>query len=337
MTTRQLIHSALRALGVLSEGKTPSASMLTDSIEFLNILLDSMAAEQLLPYDAEQHQEDLIVGKKAYVIGDGVVSDPDGLGSEAGGGQSEVTLDGDLCADSVGTFDIPRQVMFNCTGDESGNTFAIVGTNMRGDVITEAVTGANAAIAYGEKLFKTVTAITMTALADALVVGSASIIRTSRPNRISAGFIRNGSTDYPVGILTRDRYVEKPAKATAGRPRDLYYDKQYPSAIIWLFPVPDDADEDLFIECVQPFKHVSTTDYGETVNLPGEYLRALRWNLAFELAPEYGRDRTMNQWLPQFAMDTMNVVRESNGLPPKSFVGIPPQDIIKGQPVTPQV
>lgn len=55
--------------------------------------------------------------------------------------------------------DAQRRVLFTPTGDESTNTFAIVGTNAAGNTITENVAGANATTFYSNLDFKTVVSI----------------------------------------------------------------------------------------------------------------------------------------------------------------------------------
>lgn len=52
-----------------------------------------------------------------------------------------------------------RRVLFTPLGDESGNTFRIIGTNGAGFPITENLTGANATTFYSNLDFKTVTQI----------------------------------------------------------------------------------------------------------------------------------------------------------------------------------
>lgn len=56
--------------------------------------------------------------------------------------------------------DVQRRVLITPSGDESLNTFVVVGTNQSGAGITENVAGANATTSYSNLDFKTVTRIT---------------------------------------------------------------------------------------------------------------------------------------------------------------------------------
>ena len=52
-----------------------------------------------------------------------------------------------------------RVVTIKSSGDDSGITFTVSGTNEAGGNITDVITGANVGIATGSKYFKTVTGI----------------------------------------------------------------------------------------------------------------------------------------------------------------------------------
>lgn len=69
--------------------------------------------------------------------------------------------------------DTQRRVAFTTAGNESGNTFTIVGTNAAGNSITEAVTGPNASTTQSNLDFKTVSSITAsTATVDTVSIGT---------------------------------------------------------------------------------------------------------------------------------------------------------------------
>lgn len=58
------------------------------------------------------------------------------------------------------TFDMGRNVIITSAGNDSGITFAVVGTDEYGVAVAETITGANAGVAAGLKAFKTITTIT---------------------------------------------------------------------------------------------------------------------------------------------------------------------------------
>lgn len=75
-------------------------------------------------------------------------------------GAGAVTLNGTLVSGGVATLDNQRRVLFTSSGNDSGITFTITGTNATKDVISETVTGANASTATSVLDYKTVTSVT---------------------------------------------------------------------------------------------------------------------------------------------------------------------------------
>jgi len=80
---------------------------------------------------------------------------------------------------AVATLDTPRRLLFTPAGNESANTFTIVGTDGTGSPITEVLTGANAVAFYSAMDYKTVTQISPTNTpAGAITVGTTTIAST---------------------------------------------------------------------------------------------------------------------------------------------------------------
>lgn len=91
-----------------------------------------------------------------------------GIGSAASSATS-VTI-------TNGTLDTPRRILFTPTGNESANTFTLVGTNASGMPQTEVLTGANATSFYSNLDFATVTSIKLAnAAAASITVGTNNV------------------------------------------------------------------------------------------------------------------------------------------------------------------
>ena len=87
-------------------------------------------------------------------------------------------------------------------------------------------------------------------------------------------------------ILSSDTYYNIPVKDTAGRPNQIYYDKQLTSGIINLWPVPENSTNKIeFTFISQLFDFDAATD---DPDFPQEWFHPLVWNLANELSTEYG-------------------------------------------------
>lgn len=75
-------------------------------------------------------------------------------------GAGAVTLNGTLVSGGVATLDNQRRILFTSSGNDSGITFTVSGTNANGDLISETLTGGNVAAVYTVLDYKTVTSVT---------------------------------------------------------------------------------------------------------------------------------------------------------------------------------
>lgn len=118
-------------------------------------------------------------------------------------------------------------------------------------------------------------------------IGPAGNFNTIRPMSIQNAYVNWSGVDYSLGLVTREQYDQISLKTTQTQiPYVLQYNSGFPQSEIKLWPIPNDPTAILYIESRQPFTSFATmtTD----ANMPPGYERALRYNLAVELMPEYG-------------------------------------------------
>jgi|TARA_R110000744_G_C19059916_1_gene528826 hypothetical protein len=95
-------------------------------------------------------------------IRDEVALDADGISTAASVSEdAALTINGALASGGSVTNASGRQVTILSAGDDSGNTFTVVGTDVNEAALTEAVTGANAGTATSSGYFKTIASITL--------------------------------------------------------------------------------------------------------------------------------------------------------------------------------
>lgn len=113
---------------------------------------------------------------------------------------------------------------------------------------------------------------------------------TVRPEQIIGAFVKSGGYDYPVAIIGERAYRGFLNKTNSGRPNRLWYNAIAPLGVISTYPVASAADE-LWITSIKPFTEPTTLPESllDTTEIPRNYHNALKWNLALELAPEYGK------------------------------------------------
>jgi hypothetical protein len=127
---------------------------------------------------------------------------------------------------------------------------------------------------------------TLTAGTADYSIGTGGTINTTRPVKIDQAFIRdNANYDYPVEIINKTAYDSIALKSTRTRSRYLYYDEIYPLAFIRLIYTPSNSTDVLHFTS---WKQLQQFSLGTTeLDLPPGYQRAIEFNLALELQPEY--------------------------------------------------
>ena len=94
-----------------------------------------------------------------------------------------VTLNGSLYSSATGiaTLDQPRRVLFTSSGNDTGITFTVYGTDWNNMPVSEVVTGANATTTYTVYDFKTVTSVVASGASAGTVSLGTNAIASSRP------------------------------------------------------------------------------------------------------------------------------------------------------------
>ncbi len=118
-------------------------------------------------------------------------------------------------------------------------------------------------------------------------IGASGVFNTPRPLRIEDASVVVDDLQYPLQIITSQEWADISDKTISGRPTKLYYEKTAPLATIRLYPVPN-AVEELRLHSAKPFTALASLD--AAMSFPPGYMRSLRYNLALDIAPEYGQE-----------------------------------------------
>lgn len=139
-------------------------------------------------------------------------------------------------------------------------------------------------------------------------IGAGGDVNQTRPQRIESTFIRNDGTDWPMKVVNSEQYSrlwKKDYQATY--PQYLYYESTFPLGTIKLFPVPSTGNE-LHIQVWNQLQ--AFTNLASEVSLPAGYQRMIDYNLAVEIAPEYGREPSPT--VQKIAVDSMARIKIVN-------------------------
>lgn len=147
-------------------------------------------------------------------------------------------------------------------------------------------------------------------------IGSGATWNTARPLRIESAFLRDSSSnDTPLDVLNREEYDAVPLKTTRYRPEQLFYYPAVANGTVYLIGVPD-AVYTVYLNSLKQLQ--SFTALTTTVVLPPGYLRAIKSNLALELAPGY--NKTPSALLVAIAVQSKAAIKRINSRTPKMSV-----------------
>lgn len=118
-------------------------------------------------------------------------------------------------------------------------------------------------------------------------IGPSMTFNTTRPLQIVSGYVRSGATDYPLNPLQDAVYDKSIAdKSTQGIPENFVYSGNSPTASIVFYPVPSSS----YAVFLRMEKQLTQFALDDNVEFPPGWERALIYNLAVEIAPEYGQE-----------------------------------------------
>jgi hypothetical protein len=286
-TALDLITGAMRNIGVLEAGETPSSQDSSDALQVLNDLLESWSLDHLYVYASVENILTYTAGQYQYSVGNYVAG----------------TFTGTLVAGSatVSGVTVPSNLVVG------GTITDVQGSIPDGTTIT--VIGATTLTMSANALITVAAAETMTYT----IPGDFDI---PRPLRITNAFSRffgtnNAGLDYGIEIITRDKYTALGYKGIAGPwPTKLYYDPTFPLGTIFFYPNPTSALQ-LHLWTDTIFSDFSTLT--QAINLPQGYARAIKKNLAVELAPEYGK--SPSELLMRQAHESKMMIKSLNAIP----------------------
>ena len=110
-----------------------------------------------------------------------------------------------------------------------------------------------------------------------------------RLSRIYAGYVRSPQGfDTPVRIITRDEYNLFGVKTTPGQSVQVFYDMGWPTASLRVYPTLNVNGYLLFLEGMFPFQVF--TEPSDMPDFPEEWINAIVYGLAEEIAFRYGMD-----------------------------------------------
>ena len=294
-TPLDIISRALKDIGALEAGETPTPEAAQDAFDMLNDMLDQWSNEQMMVFYKTELVYTLTQGQTQYTIGPG------------------------------------GQIGANIVGSISGNILTVTGINSGGISMNMTLSGAG--IAAGTKITSFLSgaggnineAGTYTVNISQTVASTTINAYYERPLTINSSFVRvntnsngqpivNGGLDYPVSVLSLDNYNMIGLKTLNGPwPKAVYYQPSEILGNLYVWPNPSQGEMHIFAN--QIFSRYITLN--DTILLPQGYTNALRWCLAERLMPMYGKaSQVQIQMINAYAAQAKATVKRTNMKPP---------------------
>ena len=295
-----IISRALKDIGALEAGETPTPEAAQDAFDMLNDLVDQWSNEDMMVYNTTEIIFPLIAGQVQYTIGP-TPSTANFIGS-------------------VFTGSITGNIL-TVTGITSGAVAqgqTLKGTGITtGTKIVEFITGAGGNV---NEVGTYKLNITYTA-----PVASTSITAYyQKPLFIDQAYVRvntqsngqpvlNGGLDYQVAILALENYNQIGLKTLNGPwPKALYYNPNADTGNVFVWPNPAQGEMHMFSSTI--FSNYETL-YDDIV-LPQGYSMGLRWCLAERLMPMYGKaSQVQIAMINSYAAQSKSTIKRNNMRP----------------------
>lgn len=289
-TALDLIKSSLRRITSYQSGETIAQADAQDSLDTFNDLLDSWSAQKLNVFGSNENIFQWTVGKNQYKIGNPKCSD---IG--------EPPFTGTLTANSPTITSVtqkPADLVIGATLTSLQNLIP-AGTTVTAIGVNTVTMSANAT-ANSNGLDQ----ITYTIPGDFAI---------PRPLRITHAFTRINQLDFTLDVTdSQSRFLEILYKAQPGPwPVVAWYNNLMPYGVLNVYQTPGQGGElHLFTDTI-----LQNLTLNQIVILPQAYSRAIKWNLAVELWPEYHGSDPIPMSISKNAADSLAVIKALNAQP----------------------
>jgi hypothetical protein len=262
----QLIKAALRKVNAFEAGETPDSDSLNDAAEALNALLKHWQGNGVQIYKVVEAALFPQVDQVRYSIGATSTDHATetwvetALTAAAANGAATITVDsvtGIATTYKIGVeLDDGTMHWTTVNGAPAGQVVTLTA------VLTDSAAIGNRVIAYQTNLV--------------------------RPLKILSARSYNfdSAIDTPVEEMGRVEYAEMPNKSSSGAINSFYYDRrENTTGYLYLWQAPQTVDSAVKMTVAKPIEDFNAA--GDDADLPQEWIRAIIWGLADEIADDY--------------------------------------------------
>ena len=289
-----IISGALKDIGALAGGETPTAEAAADAFQMMNGMVDQWSNESMMVSYKTEIIFPITPGQIQYTIGPGGTIGAKFTGSITG---NVLTVTGI----TQGALSLGQTLAG--TGIANGTTITAFGSGAGGNVNDNGT--------YTVNISQTVSSTSISGYYQRPLAIQSSFVRINTNSNGTP--IVNGGLDYPVAVLNLENYEMIGLKTLSGPwPKALYYQPSDPLGNIFVWPNPSQGEMHIFADTL--FTRYNTIY--DPIVLPQGYELCLRWCLAVRLMPMYGKnDPAALAMIGKFAADAKATLKRTNMRP----------------------
>jgi len=293
-----IISRALKDIGALEAGETPTPDAAQDAFDMLNDIIDQWSNEDMMVFNYQEIIFPVISGQTQYTIGP-VASTANFIGATFQGSISGTVL----TVTGLTTGAVAQGQTLSGTGITPGTK------------IVEFITGAGGQVnevgTYRLNISQSVGSTAITAYYQKPLSIDSAFVRINTTANGQA--IQGGGLDYPVSILALQDYEMIGLKTLNGPwPKAVYFNPNADTGNLFVWPNPAQGEIHLFAQSI----FSNYTSLNDEIVLPKGYSMALRWCLAERLMPMYGKNSQVQMALiQQYAGQAKATLKRTNMKP----------------------
>jgi len=279
-----IIKRALRILGVIEGGESPSASDKADAVEALQGLVKAWMATGFRLWKIKEVTIFLEPSQTVYSL------------ASTGDHASETVVKTELAADAAAA--ATSMTVDSITGIAASDNIGIVlddGTT-HWTTVSGTPSGTTVVLASG--------------LASAASTDTHVYVYTTRavrPLRLRSARIRDAAnSDTPILTWSRDEYQDTTNKFSEGVPSAVYYDPQLSTGKLHVWLTPNDASSRILCDMDMPIEDMDAAT--NTADYPQEWTNPIAWLLADEMRFDFGVPADVSAGIHAQAKDKLDLV-----------------------------
>ena len=303
-TVDTIIRRALRQCVAIQSGETPGAQEYSDAFDALNAMVAEWQATGLHLWTETEGVLFTQPNQISYSLGG---TNTDFSCTDANWVQTALSANAPAAATSI--------PLASTAGINSGDNIGILlYTNaLFWTTVTAPPSGGAVTIATG---------LPSPVNVGSIVVDYAPAYQFTRPLRImdARRFYLPSGIETPLIRMARLDYRDLPDKPSTGTITQYFYDPQLAIGKNWLWPAPPDS-----LSAMKFTAQTALLDFAnasDTPDFPQEWLNALAWNLAEELAPEYGVGQQRMGVIAAKAAKSLEIVQGWDREPESVYFGV---------------